>query len=310
VRRVTLLGPLDDAVDLAREVAALGVDGPVALITAGWEEGERNDADIDRRLGGGSRNLGLYGRRLDVLGSDEEYADAERLLRTQLDELRQVYLLRLSHALEGVEVIRRRFAGAERPVENELDAPIAAVRALDDAHVAAMTDAYERFYAAHPPHERAVIAAHREEVAAIVSGCAAIAIAGGHVGVLNDCLHLCNLAALIDAQPLIAWSSGCMALSERIVVVDDDDPAGRPDEIYDIGIGVARGLTALPAAAARLHAHDPEQLGVLARRAEPGVCVLLDAGDRLELHSGHPADLGSVGVIAPDGRLLRGAQAA
>jgi len=109
---MTLLGPLDEGVDLAAEVEALGVDGPVALVTAGWEEGERNDAEIDRRLGGGSRNLGLYGRRLDVLGSDDEYAEAERRLRTQLDELRQVYLVRLRHALEGVDVIRRRFAEA------------------------------------------------------------------------------------------------------------------------------------------------------------------------------------------------------
>jgi hypothetical protein len=49
VRQVTLLGTLD-AADLAAEVTAFGVDGPVALVTAGWEEGERNDADVDRRL--------------------------------------------------------------------------------------------------------------------------------------------------------------------------------------------------------------------------------------------------------------------
>jgi hypothetical protein len=305
--RVTLLGPLDDGVDLVAELQAFAVDGPVALITAGWEEGERNDADIDRRLGGGSRNLGLYGRRLDVLGSDEEYAEAERLLRAQLDELRAVYLLRLRHALDGVDAIRRRFAGT--PAGAELDAATAAVRALDGGHVSAIAEVYQRFYDAYPPHERPIITAHREEVASIVAGCAAIAIAGGHVGALNDCLHLCNIAALLDTQPLIAWSSGCMAVSERIVVVDDDDPAGRPDEIYDIGIGVAHGLVALPGGA-RLHAHDPGRLALLAGRAAPSLCVVVDPGDRLELSSGRPADLGSVGVIAPDGRLLRGEQTA
>jgi hypothetical protein len=307
VRRVTLLGPLGDDVDLRAEVAAFGIDGPVALVTAGWEEGERNDAEVDRRLGGGSRNLGLYGRRLDVLGSDEEYAEAERLLRSQLDELRAVYLLRLSRALEGIDAIRRRFA--DRAGGPEIEAAIAAVRDLDSGHVRAITEAYDRFYAAHPPHERPIIAAHREEVAAIVADCAAIAIAGGHVGVLNECLHLCNIAALVEAQPLIAWSSGCMALCERIVVVDDDDPAGRPDEIYDIGLGVARDLVALPFTA-RLHAHDPGRLALLASRVAPSACVVLDAGDRLELSSGQVADLGSVTVVAADGRLTRGAQAA
>jgi hypothetical protein len=305
--RVTLLGPLDDRVDLAAKLKALDVDGPVALITAGWEEGERNDADIDRRLGGGSRNLGLYGRRLDVLGSDDEYAQAERLLRTQLDELRDVYLLRLRHALEGADAIRRRSGGT--PAATELGPAMVALRALDEGHVSAIAEAYQRFYDANPPHDRPVISAHREEVASIVAGCAAIAIAGGHVGVLNDCLHLCNIAALIETRPLLAWSSGCMAISERVVVVDDDDPAGRSDEIYDIGVGVAHGLVALPGAA-RLHAHDPDRLALLAGRAAPSVCVVFDPGDRLELSSGRPADLGWVGVIAPDGRVLRGERAA
>ena len=304
MRQVTLLGPLD-GVDLAAEIAAFGVEGPVALVTAGWEEGERNDADIDRRLGGGSRNLNLYGRRLDVLESDAAYADAQRLLRAQLDELREVYLLRLRHVLAGVEVVRRRSAEG-----SELDAAIDAVRALDESHAAAIATAYDRFYSLNKPHERPRIARHREEVAAIVAECGAIAIAGGHVGVLNDCLHLCNVALLIEDRPMIAWSSGCMAVSERIVVVDDDDPAGRPDELYDIGSGVARGMVALPAASARLRAHDPDRLAVLARRCAPSVCVLLDTGDRLELRSGLPADLGSVGVVTGDGRVLRGAAAA
>lgn len=109
---------------------------------------------------------------------------------------------------------------------------------------------------------------------------------------------------------MIAWSSGCMAVTERIVVVDDDDPAGRPDEVYDIGIGVARGMVALPAAASRLRAHDSDHLAVLARRCAPSTCVLLDAGDRLELQSGSPADLGLVGVVHGDGRVLRGVAAA
>ena len=309
MRQVTLLGQLD-GVDLAGEVAAFGVDGPVALVTAGWEEGERNDAEVDRRFGGGSRNLNLYGRRLDVLESDPDYADAERLLRTQIDELRDVYLLRLRHALAGVEVIRRRFAEADRRPGPELNAAVDAVRTLDESHATAIAAAYERFYTQHPPHQREIITRHRAEVADIVAGCAAIAIAGGHVGVLNDCLHLCNLAALIEERPLLAWSSGCMAVSERIVVIDDGDPAGRPDEIYDLGIGVARGMIALPGATLRLRAHDADSLAVLARRCAPSVCVLLDAGDRLQLHSGRPADLGAVGVVADDGRVLRGAHAA
>jgi hypothetical protein len=205
--------------------------------------------------------------------------------------------------------MRRRFAAIPGEPGQELTAAIGAVRSLDEGHAEAISAAYERFYTAHPPHDRPVIRAHRDEVAAIVAGCSAIAIAGGHVGVLNDCLHLCNLTSLVDAQPLLAWSSGCMATSERIVVIDDDDPAVRPAELYDVGIGVARGLIALPVGG-RLHGHDVEGLALLAARFAPSVCVVLDAGDRLELSSGLPADLGAVGIVALDGRLLRGTEAA
>ena len=119
--RAILLGPLGASPALARELSTLDIDGPVALITAGWEEGERNDAEVDRWLGGGTRNLGLYGRRLDVLASDGEYAAGERALRARLAELREVYLLRLRHALAGADAIRRRFAGSRRHAGNELD---------------------------------------------------------------------------------------------------------------------------------------------------------------------------------------------
>ena len=183
-----------------------------------------------------------------------------------------VYLLRLRHALAGVDVIRRRFAEAQRGAgrrarRGDRCGPRRSTSRTPRPSPRRTSVSTRRTHRTSAP----AIARHREEVAAIVAGCVAIAIAGGHVGVLNDCLHLCNLAALIEERPLLAWSSGCMAVSERIVVVDDDDPAGRPDELYDIGIGVARGMVALPAAASRLRAHDPDRLAVLARRCAPSV---------------------------------------
>jgi hypothetical protein len=310
VIRATLLGPLGPAPDLALELAMLGVSGPVALITAGWEEGERNDAEIDRRLGGGTRNLGLYGRRLDVLGSDGEYAAAERALHVRLAEMREVYLLRLGHALAGAEAIRRRYAGSRRSAGNELDEALSAVRALDDGHAAAVAALRAEFYAAHAPHERASIRAHREAVAAIVADCAAVAVAGGHVGVLNECLHLCNIGAVLGERPLLAWSSGSMAVAERIVVIDDTDPALRPDEVLDAGIGVVRGMVPIPDAATRLRSRDPERLSLLARRCAPRVCVLLDEGDRVCWDEERLADLRAARVLGPDGAIRGGAAAA
>ena len=79
-----------------------------------------------------------------------------------------------------------------------------------------------------------------------------------------------------------------MAIAERIVVVDDDDPAGRPDEIFDVGHRRRPRDGRSPGRGVRLHAHDPDRLAILAQRCAPSICVLLDAGDRLELRAGRP----------------------
>ncbi len=296
-----LLGPVGDGAAVAAELDALGVDGPVALVTAGWEEAERNDAELDRVLGGGTRNLGLFGRRLDILEMDQEYADEFRRVRGLLTQLREVYLVQLRHALRGVDAVRQHDAAARRLGGVQLDEAIATVRALDERHAVRREAVLAEFYASHPPHERPVIAAHRDAVAALISECAAVAIAGGHVDVLTDCLHVCNVGAVISDRPVVAWSSGAMAITERVMLVDDHDLAGRPDEVLGAGIGVVRGVVPLPDAANRLRIDDRNHLALLARRLAPRACVLLDPGDRLPVDPAGAADLSAARVVFLDG---------
>lgn len=305
-----LLGPVGDGFAVAAELAALGVDGPIALVTAGWEEGERNDAHLDRTLGGGTRNLGLFGRRLDILDSDPEYAEEMRRVRTLLTQLREVYLVLLRHALRGVEAVRQHDAGARRLAGVQLDEAIETVRALDERHASRLEAVLGEFYIAYPPHQRPAIAAHRDAVASMVADCAAVVIAGGHVGVLTDCLHVCNLGASLADRPVVAWSSGAMAIAERVMVVDDHDLAGRPDEMLGPGIGVVRGVVPLPAAAGRLRIDDRNHLALLARRLAPRACVLLDEGDRVAVDDRGVADLSGARVVAPDGMIRFAAEAA
>ena len=51
-----------------------------------------------RSLGGGTRNLGLFGRHLDVLAIDDEYAAAERELELTLAQRRRDHLRRVARA--------------------------------------------------------------------------------------------------------------------------------------------------------------------------------------------------------------------
>ena len=304
-----LLGPVGDGAAVARELSTLGVEGPVALVTAGWEEGERNDSDLDRVLGGGTRNLGLFGRRLDIIESDADYAEALLRVRTAVAHLREVYLVQLRHALRGVEAVRLHDAGARRLAGVQLDEAIETVRALDERHATRVAAVFGEFYAELPPHERDVIIRHRDEVAAIVADCAAVAIAGGHVGVLTDCMHVCNLGPVVGDRPVVAWSSGAMAVAERVMVVDDHDLAGRPDEVWGAGIGLVTGVVPLPDAQARLRTDDRNHLALLARRLAPRATVLLDDGDRVVVDDG-VLDLRGARVVAPDGTIRAPAAAA
>jgi hypothetical protein len=304
------MGPIVDTEAVAAELAALQVDGPVALVTAGWEEAERNDAELDRAIGGGTRNLGLFGRRLDIMDRDPEYAAADRALRAAVADMREVYLVQLRYALRGVEAVRQHAAKARRLAGGELEEAVETVRALDERYATRLLEAQHDFYSSVPPHEREVIADHRAEVAAIVDECVAVVVAGGHVRVLTDCLHLSNLGAVLGDRPLVAWSSGAMAVAERVMVVDDDDLADRPDEVLDAGIGAVRGVVPIVAAGHRLRPDNRNHLAVLARRVAPRVCVLLDEGDRLPCDPDGVPDFQLARVVAPDGTVIATSEAA
>jgi hypothetical protein len=305
-----LLGPVTDGAPVAAELTALGVEGPVALVTAGWEEGERNEAELNRALGGVTRNLGLFGRRLDIMESDPEYAAADRALRALVADVREVYLVQLRYALRGLDAVRQHAAKARRLAGGELDEAVETVRGIDERYSSRLAQAHDEFYDTMRPHERTVIAGHRAQVASIVGECAAVAVAGGHVGVLTESLHLSNLGAVIGDRPLVTWSSGAMAVAERVMVVDDDDLAGRPDEVLTAGIGVVHGVVPLAAARLRLHLEDRNRLAVLARRVAPRVCVLLDPGDRLPCDSDGVPDFQLARVVAPNGTVIATSEAA
>src|SRR5690606_28940343 len=134
-----------------------------------------------------------------------------------------------------------------------------AIRDLDEAHLAAVQQIDAEFYGAFPPHEREPVAVQRAEIAALLAGCRAFAMAGGHVGVLAEALHLFNLAALLVQTdiPVLAWSAGAMALTGRIVLFHDRSEHGPASaEVYGNGLGLVPGVVALPAAHRRLRMDD------------------------------------------------------
>lgn len=293
--RTILLGP-QRRPTVSAVIRGLGVEGPIATVNAGWREREPDDAELGALLDGRARNLGLHGRWLDVLERDPEFAAAERRRRELLDELQEVYVLRLEHAVAAVLELRRR-PGYARLHAVAHDDAVAAVRTLDTRHAELVAEVHAQFYEAYPPHERPAVAEHRAAVADLLSGTGALAIAGGHVGVLVACLHLFNVAAALDGMPVVAWSAGAMAVADRVVLFHDFAPEGRAyAEVYDAGLGLCRDLVPLPHARRRLRLGDADRVALFARRFAPARCVLLDEGTRV--------DVGEDGTLPAGTRVL------
>jgi hypothetical protein len=292
--RVILLGP-QRRPTLDSVVASLGLDGPFATITAGWQEGEQDDGELRKRLGHRDVNLSLYRRWLDVLERDPQFAAADRRLRAVLEEMQDIYLLRLDYAMRAVYAVQRR-NGDEEIRDGALADAIASVRELDAAHLYRVSEIRLEFYQARQPHNRPVIAEHRDEVSRLLGDAAALVLAGGHVGVLADVLHLFNVAAALRS-PVIAWSAGAMALTDRIVLFNDRAPQGPGHpEVYGSGLSLLRSLVLLPHARAKLLLDDAPRMAIFARRLAPARCILLETGTRI--------DTDSDGTCPPDARVL------
>jgi hypothetical protein len=295
---VTLLGP-QRRPTLDTVAASLYPEGTIATITAGWQEREPDDGELSRLLGSRDVNLRLYQRWLDVQERDPGFAANERRLAGVLEELQDSYLLRLDHALQAVYAVQRR-SDSDRLGGSVLAEAIDAVRELDAAHLRRVSAVRGEFYQGLQPHDRPVIAEHRAEVAARLGDAAAVVIAGGHVGVLADVLHLFNVAASLRPA-VIAWSAGAMALAERIVLFHDRSAhgPGQP-EIYGCGLSVFRNVVPLPHARARLLLEDAPRMAVFARRFAPARCVLLENGTRMDTDGDGSVPPG-IRVLAPDG---------
>jgi hypothetical protein len=284
-----------------------GPAGPVATITAGWQEREPDDAELSAHLPagrdqGGAVNLGLYRRWLDVQDRDPEYFAGARRLADALAELQDLYLLRLDYALRAVYAVQRRSVSADLPGEAVAEA-LEAVRELDAAHLRRVDGARGEFFARLAPHDRPAIAEHRSEVSAVLADAAALVITGGHVGVLAEVLHLFNIAAALNGAPVIAWSAGAMALADRIVLFHDRSPQGPGHaELYGSGLSLVRDVVLLPHARARLLLDDTARTAVFARRFAPARCVPLEAGTRIDVSPGGTWPSG-VRVLGEDGHV-------
>src|SRR5437764_854109 len=121
-------------------------------------------------------------------------------------------------------------------------------------------------------------------------------LGGRGANLLLHVLRLFDVSATLPPR-VIAWSAGAMAITERVVLFHDRAAHGPAQtEVLDAGLGVVRGVVALPHARRRLRIEDALRMSILARRFAPAACLVLDDGVTVELGPEH--------VVPPDARLV------
>lgn len=272
---VVLLGPQRYRPTLAEAFRHVNAEGPVAVVTAGWEEREDEIDELTAHLGCEVVNLRLHARAEHIFERDTAFREGWQERRVRQREARNTYRARLRHLMDTLRELYRQPDTPHATAERE--DVLRQVRELDDRRIAFLEEIHAEFRDTWKVDERDTIAHHRRGVAELVDGCASVAFAGGHVGVLRNRLRLFALSDLIGERPLFAWSAGAMCATERIVAFHDSPPQGRRDPIVlDFGLALCPDVVALPHASRRLDLEDRGRVMRFALRLAPRVCVALD----------------------------------
>jgi hypothetical protein len=302
---IVLCGAQHAEPSLPRVLRELGVRGPVALITAGWQERE-GEPGVVADPGMPVVELALHGRGEQVFAGDRALADAYKARQLKLKMIQEFYRVRLEHAAQAARAVSVRSVDPELAAEEQV-ASLAVLRQIDRDHLERCRAVHAAFEAAHAPHRRPQVMRHLAELRDAIASTDAVVIAGGHVAVLLNRLRLFAIAELAGSRPIVAWSAGAMALTERVVLFHDDPPHGQAiSEVLDAGLGLAHDLVVLPEPRLRLRLDDAIRVGELAARYAPAVCVAVDHGAQIWVDGGRAIRAVRAQRLDPDGRVEQG----
>ena len=297
-----LLGPQRPEPNITGAVASLP-DGPLAVISAGWQEAEGDIDDVAELVDRPLEDLRLYHRADEVSARVDGLSAVTRRRQDRLTELQRLYRLRLKQ----LSIAARHTLGVDGDAEiiaAEQRHAIAQLRALDRHHLHRCESIWKRFRDAYEPASNALLAEHATEIAAILDRCAGVVITGGNVAVLINRMRLFGVDRILDDRNIVAWSAGAMALADRIVLFHDRSPEGRRDaEVFGAGCGVVPGYVFLPDARHRLRTRDKRRMRLFCRRFAPDACVALDNGAEMRVSDGGVLRASAVRQLTHDGRL-------
>lgn len=283
---VVLLGPQTDFTEIGQVLDELEVDGPVALITTGWQENESEDEALVAKIARPTTNLALHARSETFFHEDLDYAAAYAARQQRLRHMQHFYRIRL----DAIDDARRSVAVRQMEPElqeEELSTSIGQLRHLDDDHVARCREIWREFDTEWPAQERPALRRQREEIAELLSPAKALVISGGHVAVLLNRLRLFDVLAGEVSVPIVAWSAGAMSLADRIVLFHDTPPFGKNlAQVLDVGLGLAPGVVVMPDVKHRVQTDEVDGIERFTKRMAPALCMGMDPGARLVFERG------------------------
>ena len=297
-----LLGPQSPAPNLRQAIDSIDADGPVVAITAGWRDSEGETDELQEIVGRPLENLMLYQRAMEVFANEPALNELQRQRQDKLTELQRLYRIRLTPTNAAAHKLLRTRAEPEL-LHLEQRAAITQLRALDTHHLRRIRSIHETFNQRRAELNVPQALVQRDEVHRMVEKAGLVLIAGGHVAVLLNRIRLFGLDQLLSQKPVIAWSAGAMAMSERIVLFHHLAPQGKRDaELLDAGLGIVRRRVLLPHASTRLDWRNRRRMALFSRRFSPAVCCTLDNGSLIQLDNGRVTDSSGSYIVMRTGR--------
>ena len=267
-------------------LADLGVRGKVALVRAGYQERESEDAEMIATLGVPAVNLKLHARSVEVFREDTELTAAYQARQQRLRHIQAFYRVRLEKIEDASKTISVRYVEPEL-LELEEKVSVDQYRHIDADHIERCNAVRYACDKSWRFSDRPVIARHRAELQRELAECHALVIAGGHVASLLNRLAMFDVLELVEGKPVIAWSAGAMVLTDRIVLFHDYPPYGSDiAQVLDAGFGLAPGLVVLPDPQRRVNLSARAGIQRFARRMAPFTCVAMDHGARVVFEDG------------------------
>ena len=298
---LALMGHQRDSGSLQEILERWEIDGPVALISAGWEEDEEDDQWVRDAIDVEVINSKLYQFADELFLADQEVLALLRERQDRLRELRDVNEVQTTRLSEIARELWMRMETQASSVP-AYHATMQHLRDVDRRYLESIGTVIGEYDRRMDSEHRPSIQAYRQRTRDQISECSGLLLAGGHVGVLLNRLYLSGILDQLEV-PVIAWSGGAMALGDRVYWYDHNAPHGKGEiEVSRRGMCWYRGVQLFPLAAERLHLSEPVEMALLANRLE-ATGLAMGPESRLEWDKAGQFHVRGVRCLGVDGTL-------